>query len=143
MIDPSPEDIAAEVRKVREAMRTALEACDIHITVNGEVTPLRECDWVLLAPCGCAQGVMSAVTLDTVYSDAGSAWHEMYDMVAPHRHKRVRLQRIRHMQREGYTVVPMLRHDAVNAHKSVCSHPKGRPVENAGSVDDYREPNTE
>lgn len=140
MIDPTPEEIEAQWRKVQEAMRKAEEDCDIHITVNGVVTPLRECDWVLRTPCGCAQGLMSAVDLGDVYPDAESAWHELYDFMGRHPHKRVRDQKIRQMKAQGYTVVPMLRKDAIAAHKNVCTHHNKRPVQDTGSVDTYQDP---
>lgn len=118
MIDPTPEEIEAQWRKAQEAMRKAEEDCDIHITVNGVVTPLRECDWTLKATCGHVYAIMSAVTLDAVYPDVVSAWHELYAIGDhPHPYRRKREQKITAMQREGYTVEPMRRKDAVSEHR--------------------------
>lgn len=118
MIDPTPEEIEAQWRKVQEAMRKAEEDCDIHITVNGVITPLRDCDWTLKAPCGHVYAIMSAVNLDAVYPDAVSAWHELYAIGdPPHRYRRKREQQIGAMQRRGYTVEAMLRNDAVAEHR--------------------------
>lgn len=115
-----------------------INACDIHITVNEQLVPLRDCDWVLLTPCGCAVTIMTAVTGYETYPDAESAWHEVYDM-DPHPHKRVRDAAIRKMKNDGYTMVAMLRSDAIAAHRKVCGHSlkNGRQVDTAGSVDDY------
>ena len=132
----------AKLRAQWQKTKATINACGIHITVNGELTPLRDCDWVLFTPCGCAVTIMSAVTRYETYPDAESVWHEIYDInEGPHPHKRVRDVAIRRKKAEGYTVVPMLRVNAVKAHRAVCTHraEDGRPVEDVGSVDAYDE----
>jgi len=112
----TPEEVAEASRRVHAAIREAEQACDLHITVDGVLTPLRECDWVLRTPCGHAHSIMSAVDSVDVYTDAESAWHEMYD-IQPHAHRRVRTQKITAMKGQGWTIVPMTRENAVKEHR--------------------------
>ena len=135
---PMSDDAHVAAQRFRETFRKAMDDCTLHIPVNGVLEPLRECDWVLQAPCGCAVSVMSAVSLEGPVADEHAAWHEMY-VFDPHPHRRVRERMIKRMKDQGYTIVPMLRTDAVDAYKVRCIHPQPqkRSVEDVGSVDTY------
>lgn len=130
-----------EAERVLRLSREAEESCTLHIPVEGVLTPLRDCDWVLVAPCGHAVSLMSAVSWDDVVPDAEAAWHELYS-TEPHAHRRVRDREIKRMKSDGYDVVPMLRSDAATQYTIPCPHtnPTARKVEDAGSVDAYAEP---
>jgi hypothetical protein len=123
MTDFTPQDtssfsekLSGALESLQNAMREARESCDLHITVEGRVVPLADCDWVLISPCMHAQSLMSAVHLDGVIASEGDAWHEMYD-IAPHAHKRVREREIKKMKEAGWTIRSFLRQDAVILHK--------------------------
>lgn len=117
--DPTPsvpEIMSEAVRAFLEQERTAREECDIHVTVGGKTTPLRDCDWVLRRPCGHAVSIMSAVQIDDVYPNAASAWPEMYSD-EPSPYVRERDREIRAMQKAGWTLEALRTDDAVKAHR--------------------------
>jgi hypothetical protein len=138
---PMDDETMAKLKAQWQVMRDAIEACDLHITVNGAVVPLKDCDWVLRKPgCGCVVTIMSAVQSGEIYATADETWHEIYDIM-PHTHRRARLREINRMQQEGWTVEAMLIPDAVSAHRVRCTHEKTtRKVETVSGVDMYEQP---
>lgn len=54
---------------------------ELMVKLDNEATvPLRSCDWVFYAPCGCPRGVMMAVVGDEVSHDEDSAFlHFFYE----------------------------------------------------------------
>lgn len=112
-------DIPAEILEAVEAWRKAADANAVKMEVNGEFRPIGDLDWVLKKSCGCARSIMHATAMDRTFYDMESAWHEIYS-IDPHPHKRVRDREIKRMRAEGYVVVLMDRHEAVDLHRNGC-----------------------
>lgn len=52
----------------------------IMVRLDGGLTvPLRACDWVFYARCGCPRGVMNAVVGETALLEEETAWREFFD----------------------------------------------------------------
>jgi DNA-binding CsgD family transcriptional regulator len=130
---PEIPPLPKEVRAFMERMRAAEQACDIHVTVGGKLTPLRDCDWVLRRPCGHVSALMHAVHGEEVYPHPASAWPELYS-ADPSPYVRTRDRKIRAMQAAGWTVEVLTTEDAVKAHqdsfrfcKPGCGEPEALP----------------
>jgi hypothetical protein len=137
MDEPLSDEFMQQLRVKFQYVQDKINACDLHITVGREVVPLRDCDWVLINSAGDAVSIMSAVTGYETYPDAESAWHELYDInEGPHPHKRVRDAAIKRKKAEGYTVVPMLREDAVKAHRAAFTAMRGATEDTGNAGDD-------
>lgn len=117
--DGGPFDIPAEILEAVEKWRKAADDNAVQVAVNGEFRPIGDLNWVLKKSCGCARAIMYAAAMDRTFYDVESAWHEIYSS-DPHPHKRVRDREIKRMRAEGYAVVLMDRHEAVDLYVKGC-----------------------
>lgn len=93
----------------------------LSVEIDGVSHPLRDCDWVLRRPCGCAESIMHAVTSLVTVTSEDEAWEEFYCAV-PRADRRRRA--IKAARKHGCTVALTTIHDAVRAWEAPCPHGK-------------------
>jgi len=94
----------------------------LHAEIDGQMIPLRKCDWVKWAPCGCPVGVSVAGEGFVVTED--DAWKEFYDRKRDAdraRRQGYRMELVTHA-RWGAEIMPQMTapcpHDATEAAKA-------------------------
>jgi len=80
--------------------------------IDGVAIPATECDWQLLAPCGCVVGLCMVQLGSMVLADEASAWREWYPTARTRRRKR----------EQGYTTRIASRRDGVRLLREECPH---------------------
>ncbi|MEU0940363.1 hypothetical protein [Embleya sp. NPDC005971] len=92
---------------------------NLSVEIDGVSRPLRDCDWVLRRPCGCAEAIMHAVSSLVTLTSEHEAWEEFYcDVPRADRRRRA----VNAARKRGYTVALTSIDDAVRAWEARCPH---------------------
>ncbi len=80
--------------------------------IDGVPTPAKDCDWQMLAPCGCVVGLSVIERLGGVVADSERAMREFWPTARERKQKAA----------EGYTARLGLRSEGVRLFRLECPH---------------------